>query len=76
MSFKEFQMLREYLDDLLKKRQIRPFKSLVKAFILFVLKKDDNLYLYIDYRRFNLVIVKNRYLLPFILEILDRIVKV
>ncbi len=64
------------MDDLLKKQRIKPFKNLIKTFILFILKKDNNLYLYIDYRRFNLIIIKNRYLLSFILEILNRIIKI
>ena len=46
---KEFQMLKEYLNDLLKKRQIKSSKSLIKTFILFVSKKDNSLRLYIDY---------------------------
>ena len=35
-------------------------------------KKDGTLRLCVDYRGFNKVIVKNRYPLPFISEILDR----
>jgi hypothetical protein len=69
-------MLKEYLDDLLKKKRIKPSKNPVGAPILFVLKKDGSLRLYIDYRRLNSVTIKNRYLLPLILEILNRIVGV
>ena len=36
-----------------------------------MLKKDSGLRLYIDYRGLNKVLIKNRYLLPLILEILD-----
>ena len=68
--------MKEYLDNLLKKKRIKPFKSPIGTPILFVPKKDSNLYLYVDYRGFNLVTIKNRYLLPFISEILDRIVKI
>ncbi len=71
LSSKELQMLKKYLNNLLKKRWIKPSKSLTKAFILFILKKDGNLRLYIDYRGFNSITMKNRYLLSFILEILD-----
>src|SRR6266566_8836665 len=49
LSSKELQMLKEYLDDLLKKRRIRLSKSPIKALILFILKKDNSLYLYVDY---------------------------
>ena len=69
-------MLKEYLDDLLKKKRIRLSKNPVGAPILFVPKKDGSLRLYIDYRGFNSITIKNRYLLPFISEILDRIARV
>jgi hypothetical protein len=36
-------------------------------------KKDGTLRLYIDYREFNAITVKNRYPLPLISEILDRL---
>ena len=66
-------MLRRYLRENLEKGFIRLSKSLAGSPILFVLKKDRTLRLYIDYRGLNKVIIKNRYLLPLIGEILDRI---
>ncbi|CAP79987.1 Pc12g03600 [Penicillium rubens Wisconsin 54-1255] len=62
-----------YLVDNIKKGRIRPSKSLAGALILFVLKKDRGLRLYIDYRGLNRVSVKNRYPLSLILEILNRL---
>ena len=47
-------------------------QSLVASPVLFVLKKDGSLRLYMDYRGLNKIIVKNRYLLPLISEILYR----
>ena len=41
------------------------------ALILFVLKKDRGLRLYVDYCRLNKVTIKNRYLLPLISKTLD-----
>jgi hypothetical protein len=41
--------------------------------ILFVLKKDGSLRLYMDYRGLNMITKKNCYLLPLISEILDRL---
>jgi len=38
-----------------------------------VLKKDGMLRLCVDYRGFNVIMIKNRYLLPLISEILDRL---
>ena len=43
--------------------------------ILFVFKKDGFFYFYINYKGFNKVIIKNRYLLPFISEMLNRLLK-
>ena len=68
--------LRKYLDDALAKRRIRSSTSLVEVLILFILKKDDGLRLYIDYRDLNKVTKKNRYLLSLISEILDRLVDI
>jgi len=42
--------------------------------VLFILKKDGSLRLYVDYRRLNKVTIKNRYLLSLISETLDRLV--
>ncbi|RAH42212.1 uncharacterized protein BO95DRAFT_371411, partial [Aspergillus brunneoviolaceus CBS 621.78] len=45
------------------------------AFILFILKKNKNFRLYIDYRKLNKILVKNYYSLLLILEILNRIIE-
>ena len=42
---------------------------------MFVLKKDSSLKFYINYRGLNLIIIKNRYPLLLITEIIDRIIK-
>ncbi|KAK1724305.1 uncharacterized protein BDZ83DRAFT_578894, partial [Colletotrichum acutatum] len=60
-----------YIDIELKKGKIRFFKNLIKVFIILILKKDRSLYLYINYRGLNRVIIKNRYPLLFIFKILD-----
>jgi hypothetical protein len=52
---------------------IKELTSKVKALILFVKKKSGELRLCIDYYRLNKVIVPNRYLISFILEILNRL---
>ena len=63
LSYKELKILQEYLNSLIEKGQIRPSKSLAGVLILFILKLDRTLRLYIDYRGLNKVIIKNRYLL-------------
>lgn len=73
LSQTELQALREYLDENLALGRIRPSKSPADAPILFVPKKDGGLRLCVDYRGLNKVSVKNRYPLPLISEILDRL---
>jgi hypothetical protein len=65
--------LREYLDAALKKGWIRASKSPSAVPILFVLKKDGSDRLCVDYRGLNKVTIKNRYPLPLISELLDRL---
>lgn len=73
LSQKKLTELRQYIDDNLKAGRIRPSKSPAGAPILFVPKKDGSLRLCVDYRGLNKVTVKNRYALPLISEILDRV---
>ena len=73
LSEKELAMLRDYLDENLKKGHIRPSTSPAGYPILFVKKKDGTHRLCVDYRQLNNVTVKNRYALPRIDELLDRV---
>jgi hypothetical protein len=73
LSVKELVALREYLDQALKNRWIKRSVSEVGTPILFVLKKDGSLRLYVDYRGLNAIIKKNCYLLPLISEMLNRL---
>lgn len=73
LSQTELTELRAYLEENLAKGRIRPSKSSAGAPILFVPKKDGGLRLCVDYRGLNEVTEKNRYPLPLISEILDRI---
>ena len=72
----ELKELQAYLVDNIKKGRIRLLKSLAGALILFILKKDGGLRLYVDYRGLNRVSIKNRYLLPLISEIFNRLLGV
>ena len=40
--------------------RIRKFFSFVKTLMLFIFKKNDNLWLYVNYRNLNAVIIKNK----------------
>jgi hypothetical protein len=57
LNTNELRVLREYIKSSLAKRWIRPFKSSTNALILFVLKKDRGLRLYVDYRGLNRVTI-------------------
>jgi len=65
-------VLRDYIEDALQKGWIRHSTSPAGSPILFVLKKDATLRLYVDYRGLNSVTIKDRCPLPLIRETLDR----
>ena len=71
LSHKELEILWEYLNSILEKGWIRPSKSLIGILILFTLKSNGTIKLYIDYYSLNKIIIKNYYLLPLVSEILD-----
>src|SRR5271154_7105841 len=73
LSERELEALREYLDEHLKKGYIRPSTSPAGYPILFIPKKDGSLRLCVDYRHLNAITIKNRYALPLISELQDRI---
>ena len=64
-------MFRDYIEENFKKGYIRPLQSLIGYPILFISKKDGKLYLYVDYKQFNAIIIKNCYFLPFVTELKD-----
>ena len=64
--------LRE-LKDLLEKGVIRPSMSPWGAPVLFVHKKDGKLRMCIDYQQLNKVTIKNKYPLPRIDDLFDRL---
>lgn len=73
MSPKELDELQRQLVNLTNQGFIRPSSSPYGAPVLFVRKKSGELRLCIDYRALNKVTVKNRYPLPRIDELLDRL---
>lgn len=73
-SAKELEHLRIYLEEMQQKGWIRESTSPAGAPILFVKKADGSLRVCVDYRGLNEVTIKNRYPLPRIDEMLDRLV--
>jgi hypothetical protein len=76
LSCKELKILQEYLDSLLEKGWIWLSKLLVSILILFILKQDGTMRLYIDYCGLNRVIIKNRYPLLLVSKMLDWLFRV
>ncbi len=72
----ELMTLRLYLNNVLAKEWIKHFVSSTDASILFIFKKNDSFYLYMNYRDLNKITVKNHHSLPLISETLDRLSRV
>jgi len=73
MAPPELAELRKQLDELLKAGFIRPAKAPFGAPVLFQKKKDGSLRLCIDYRALNKLTVRNKYPLPIITDLFDRL---
>jgi hypothetical protein len=73
MSHEELKELKVQLEELLTKGYIKPSKSPYGAPVLFVHKKDGMLKMCVDYRELNKATVKNRYPLPRIDDLFDRL---
>lgn len=73
MSPVELEELRRYLEENLGKGWIRRSKSPVSAPIVFAKKKDGTIRFCVDYRNLNNVTIRNRYPLPLIPKLTDRL---
>ncbi|XP_042396624.1 uncharacterized protein LOC121986749 [Zingiber officinale] len=73
MAPTELKELKEQLQELLNKKQIRPSASPWGAPVLFVKKKDGSMRLCIDYQELNKITIKNRYPLPRIDDLFDQL---
>ena len=72
----EFKILKKCFDDNFIKGFIRLSFFLTILFVFFARKLDEELHFCVDYRAFNVIIIKNRYLLFLIQKILSRIYRV
>ena len=73
LSETELKALKKYLAENIRKGFVRPSRSPAGYPILFVPKKDGKLRLCVDYRQLNKITIKNRYPLPNIGELQDRL---
>jgi hypothetical protein len=75
LSEKELQVLREYINENLKKKYIRLSTLPARYPVLFIFKLNRKLRICVDYRQFNTITVKNRYILSLIHKMQNRIKK-
>ena len=73
MSPKELDELKKIIDDLLAHGFIQPAASPFGAPVLFVKKKDGTMRMCVDYRALNKITIANKYPLPRIDELFDRL---
>jgi len=73
MALPELVELQKQLKELLDAGYIRPSKALYGAPVLFQKKHDGSLRLYIDYRALNKITVKNKYHIPLIADLFDKL---
>ena len=75
LSSCELRVLHKYLNDALIKNWIQHSVSPVRSLVLFVLKRDENLWLCVNYKGLNKKMIKNCHSLPLIEEILNCLVR-
>jgi hypothetical protein len=72
LSMIELELFKEYFDEFLTKEFIVFFSSLVDASILFIKKSKNDLKFCVNYKKLNVITIKNRYLIFLINQLLNR----
>ena len=73
MAPSELEELRKQLKELLDAGYIRLSKASYGALVLFQKKHDGSVWLCIDYRTLNKITVRNKYSIPLIADLFDRL---
>ena len=73
LSQYELELVEEYINRMLAEGKIRPSQSPAGAPLLLVPKPGGGLRICVDYRGLNEITIKNRYPLPLIQELQDRL---
>jgi hypothetical protein len=73
MPINEQKTLDQFIKENLEKGYIVPSKSLMASSVFFVKKKTNDLRLIQDYQKLNSIMVKNRYSLPLLLDIINKL---
>jgi len=72
LSLDEPQLLKEYLDEMLKNGKTRPSKSSAGAPIFFVKLANGKLRIVVDYRGLNAITIKDKYPLPLMTTLMEQ----
>ena len=75
MAPKELVELCKQLNELLDSGLIQPSKSLYGAPVLFQKKQDGTMRMCVDYRALNKATVKNKYSVPLVQDLMDKLSK-
>ena len=73
LALKEQDALKDFITENLASERIQYSKSLIVSPFFFIKKEDGTLRLVQDYRKLNKSTIKNKYLLPLIQELLDKV---
>jgi len=71
LSPDELELLKEYLDEMLKNGKIRPSKSSAGALIFFAKQANGKLRIVVDYRGLNAITIKDKYPLPLMTTLME-----
>ena len=74
MFYYKLLKLKKYLNENLRKNFIIVNSILFVFFVLFVIKLNNNFRFCVNYRKFNVIIKRNRYLISLIEKILTKII--
>ncbi len=73
LSAEKLNALQQYLKENMEKKFIKELQLSAEYSILFILKLNESLKLYVDYRALNNIMIKNSYSLSLISELQDRL---
>ncbi len=73
LSAEKLNALQQYLKENMQKKFIKELQLSAEYSILFILKLNESLKLYVDYRALNNIMIKNSYSLSLISELQDRL---
>ena len=73
LSPDELELLKEYLDEMIKNGKIRPSKSSAGAPIFFAKSPSGKLWIVVDYRGLNAIMVKDKYPLQLMTTLMEQV---